>query len=191
MGRASDFDELYHAWFDIAYEAAWDVLQSHLDAEDVVQRLFIRLWHTAAWRTICHPRQFFREAGRREAVSLLRYRQIRPWTVSLDLVAARALEAVPPVAHDALERAEERATAARLISYLPQRCKAACTLVYLAGLTHGEVAERLGITRKAVGKQVARGRRLMREWVASALDGAAMDRRFSRRVGVRRTAGCG
>lgn len=166
MGRASDFTRLYRKWFHVAYGAALDVLRSPTDAEDVAQSLFTRLWHTGAWRTIAHPRQFFRESGRREAVSLLRHWHALPWTVPLDAVSLTRLKSVLPLPDDRLERAERRALAVGLIKRLPPRCQAVCALVFLGGFTHQDAAHALGITPKAVEKQVARAHRLLRQLAA-------------------------
>lgn len=49
----------------------------------------------------------------------------------------------------------------RLLAPLPPRCHLVCALVILEGLSHREVAERIGVTVSAVEKQIARGRRLL------------------------------
>ena len=59
---------------------------------------------------------------------------------------------------------------ARRILRLPPRCRATCALVFLGGLTQREAAGRLGVSEKAVQKQVARGRRYLRDLIASADD---------------------
>jgi len=74
---------------------------------------------------------------------------------------------------------------AHAIADLPPRCRAVMSLIVFDGLTHPEVAERLGIVA-AVEKQAARGRRLLlqslqpvvsdtRAEVSSTVDGGGRD----------------
>jgi hypothetical protein len=55
---------------------------------------------------------------------------------------------------------------------LPPRCGLVMALTHLQGLTHSEAAERLGISEKAVEKQVRRGRDRLRKWLEHKEDGS-------------------
>lgn len=168
MRDASELARLYEEWFDVACAAAREVVQSRMDAEDAAERVFMRLCRARSLPSIKRPRRFFRRAGRNEALSMMRHRQIFPWTFAHTPVAAATIKSSAPKPDERLQRSERRALAARLVSQLPPRCRATCSLVFLDGLTHREAAERLSITRKAVEKQVARGRRILRNLIASA-----------------------
>jgi len=58
------------------------------------------------------------------------------------------------------------------ISALPPRCGLVMALTHLQGLTHSEAAERLGISEKAVEKQVRRGSDRLRKWLERKEDGS-------------------
>jgi RNA polymerase sigma-70 factor (ECF subfamily) len=164
MHEESAFIDLYRTWWGVVCDAAEEVLASRHDAEDAAQRVFMRLWEHGTWWTIHHPRRYFYEAGRREALSSQRHRHpvpLRP----LKETETPVLADPAPLPDHGLLQAERRKLAADLIGRLPRRCQEVCALVFLTGMGHREVAERLGITEKAVEKQVARGRRILRKVV--------------------------
>ena len=166
MNEAPDFDNFYRTWWVVVYDGAYKVLLSGPDAEDIAQTVFLRLWRKGSWRSIDHPWRYFREAGRREALSALRSRRNRAPVLPLNGPLFGALHSLTPLPDADLMRAERRRLAARLIAHLPPRCRLVCALVFLEGLPHREVAERLDITVKAVEKNVARGRDHLRKMVA-------------------------
>jgi RNA polymerase sigma factor (sigma-70 family) len=47
------------------------------------------------------------------------------------------------------------------LSRLPARCQLICSLVFVDGFSHAEVAAELRISKKAVQKQLARGRKVL------------------------------
>ncbi len=61
---------------------------------------------------------------------------------------------VAPMADAALEQRERLQLLARAIAELPPRCREAFLLHKIDGLSHSEVAERLGISRSMVEKHV-------------------------------------
>lgn len=161
-GQSDQFAFLYQTYWSVVRDEAEKVLKSKADALDVAQRVFQRLWASGEWHGIVNRAVFFRTAGRNEALSLLRRRRTRP-EIPLSGAIASVLRSEEPSPEAALLRSERRDLALKLIDYLPSRCRLVCTLVFVDGLTHREVSEKLGITIGAVEKQVARGRRRIRE----------------------------
>jgi RNA polymerase sigma-70 factor (ECF subfamily) len=72
----------------------------------------------------------------------------------LDLLPV--LEDRPGIA-DAVARDQELQLLAEAIQALPERCRQVITLRKLHGLSHREIAQRLGITENTVNAQVAIG----------------------------------
>lgn len=71
------------------------------------------------------------------------------------------------------------------IQKLPPRCREVATLVLEEDMTHGAAAERLGVTPKAIEKQVQRMRkRLASDLVEVAADWFEMDVQESGRGGA-------
>lgn len=165
MPNKESFSTLYRVWWGVVRDSANRVLDSDQDSEDAAQRVFARLWHSSAWQEIDRPGQFFRKAGRHEALSILRSR-LRWKTVAVDSETGWLLSCRTPLPDESLQCAERRALLRRLVGALPRRCQLVCSLVWMLGLSHQEVAERLGVSVGAVEKQIARGRRHIRDAVS-------------------------
>lgn len=126
--------------------------------KDAAQQVFVRLWESGDWQRIDDPERFFRRAGRNEALTMLRRRHTRRGFL---LTEARGhdLRSRPPSPEEVLLRSERRDHLLELIEFLPPRCQLVCALKLVEGFTHREIADKLGISLRAVGKQVARARR--------------------------------
>ena len=162
MGWSDEFTELYRRWWPRVGEEARRLVRSEDEARGVAQQVFTRLWESGDWRGIEDPERFFVRAARNEALSRLRRRRRRRTLALTDgMVAVLRHPGESP--EKALMRSERRDVCFRIIGLLPPRCRLVCALVYLEGMTHREVADELGISIGAVEKQVARGRRRIRE----------------------------
>lgn len=99
-----------------------------------------------------------------------RERPRQPLNVRLDEVRAQLLRDDRPLPDAVQDRVERRRQVARLVASLPPQCGLVCALVFLEGLSHREVAQQLGISIKAVEKQVARGVGRLRDVARAAED---------------------
>lgn len=165
MGWRAEFTSLYRRWWHVTVEGASHVLILDADAQDAAQSVFARLWASGEWSGVQDPERFFWQAGYNAALSAVRRQRRRP-TMPLSEALVRA--APDPSALDHLLEQESRARALQVISHLPQRCRLVCAMVFLDGLTHREAAAKLGVSVGAIEKQVARGRRHLRQIVGSA-----------------------
>lgn len=154
------FAELYRTWYSTVVTEALHHLGSSSDAEDVAQCVFTRLLKNGGWWDIAHPESYFRQAARHEALSLMRD---RGEAVALDPELA---ERFPDPSADPLRpvrRDEARSLVQAALDRFPQQCGRVCERKWLRQLSRREIADELGISTKAVGKQLARGRRLLAE----------------------------
>jgi RNA polymerase sigma-70 factor (ECF subfamily) len=159
------FVRLYLEWWPIVRASAEPLLESSADAEDAAQSVFMRLWTKRSWRLIRSPGSFFRKAGRSEAVTMPRRRRSRGRirSVSLDELPSLVLESRGLRPDQDVLRAESRRLFERAVASLSSRCRHVCRLFFFDELERREIAERLGVTIKAVEKQLARGRKHLRE----------------------------
>lgn len=166
MTDTAAYTELFRAYWAVVCEAAKEVLGCDDEAEDVAQRVFMRLWNSGGWRVITQPERFFRAAGRHQAFNTLRGQRRRR---SLGLRAQQSLSLVRDHANpeEALERAERAAAVARAIGTLPTRYRLVSALVFGEGMTTGEAARQLGVSVKAIEKQLSRARSLLAEVVGT------------------------
>jgi RNA polymerase sigma-70 factor (ECF subfamily) len=149
LARIVDRDEraveaLYARYSRPLYSLAYQVTGAERFAQDVVQEVFVAVWKDAARfdpaKGSVGPWLF--SLARHKAIDLVRREQnVRKRTAEVDM----ELEVAPDdVDHEAwLNLRRERVHAA--IAQLTESQRTALELAFFAGLTHVEVAERLGI----------------------------------------------
>jgi len=144
-GDTDALAELYDRHARLIFSLAFRVLQDRGDAEDVVQEVFAQVWAQAgrydagrgavgAWMlTIARTR----------AIDRLRARRVRPEAVAESGAAETVADSATPQDVDLLS-AEQVERLRRALNELPEEQRVALELAYYEGLTHAEVAERLG-----------------------------------------------
>jgi len=134
------------------------MLRSEQDAEDVAQETFLRLWKTA---------------DRFEGRSALRTWLFRvAHNLCIDQLRRRR-EVALDESHDAptsqpgplrlIAQRERAESVRRAIEALPERQRAAITLVHHEGLPQSEAADVLGVSVDALESLLSRGRRALRK----------------------------
>lgn len=155
-GENRAVSELYLRFAPRMTRVAAFILQSRVDAEDVVQWAMARLWRDAA--------QFSTERGtllawfativRRRAIDLLRMRDTQ--RRAGHLLAVDVIEPVPPGC-ESLLRAENRAEVRTALDSLVAAERSAISLSYFGGMTHEEIARRLATPVGTVKARIRRG----------------------------------
>ena len=132
------------------------LLTNTAEAEDVAQETFLRLWtHAAHWTPQAQPKTWLYRVARNLCIDQLRKRQAtedsvdqqsntdRPSNLLLRKVAAQKVE--------------------QALSALPERQRAAITLVHYEGMAAAEACEIMELSVEALESLLARGRRTLRE----------------------------
>ena len=131
------------------------------EAEDLLQELWIKLWQNPP-EDVQDARAYLFRMAQNLVTDRLRTRQRRMerdrrWADEVTDFAATAIEPADrrkSVEEELLNR-EEVATLASAIANLPDGARRAFELHKLHGLSHAEVANRLGISRSGVEKHMA------------------------------------
>jgi RNA polymerase sigma factor (sigma-70 family) len=141
-------------------------IRNPVDADDLAQASFERVWTHAAHFDIGSPRALLFHTSRNLRIDATRRAALASWEpfpVDTDGRAAHEALTVQPtperqaISRDLLDRI------AAAIEALPPRCREAFVLNRIHGLSHNEVAHELGISRSAVEKHVMRGLHTCRE----------------------------
>jgi len=137
------FEALYDAYHRQAFGLAYRLLGQSADAEDVVQEAFL-----AAWRSLpTHDpsqgstRSWLLSIVRNRAIDVLRTRHRRPES-ALDPELDPADPSDVPL-QAASHMNGERTT--QVLASLPPEQRRVLELAYFGGLTHVEIADRLGL----------------------------------------------
>jgi RNA polymerase sigma-70 factor, ECF subfamily len=89
--RLAGFAELYERHYDVVFRAALRVTGRPVDAEDVLQTVFLRVMSQSDWDQ-ARPAAYFKRAAVNAAVDLLRRRTVHAETVYDDRAPHAAVE---------------------------------------------------------------------------------------------------
>jgi RNA polymerase sigma-70 factor (ECF subfamily) len=139
-------------------------------AEEVLQDAFLQVWRQAdRYRPgLATPRGWIFLLARSRALDCLRSRQARARRE--EEVGRQAGQAGSGLAADAavgLEEAERRRVVAGAVATLPAEQRQAVELAFFAGLTHSQIASRLGAPLGTVKSRILLGMNKLRQALAS------------------------
>jgi RNA polymerase sigma-70 factor, ECF subfamily len=126
------------------------------EAEEVAQETFLRLWTQASkFEPRAKPKTWLYRIARNQCIDRLRKRRD----------ASADLDALPGGDRPSglLARKETAEEVERALAALPERQRAAITLVHYEGLDGSEACEVLDVSSEALESLLARGRRSLRE----------------------------
>jgi RNA polymerase sigma-70 factor (ECF subfamily) len=138
-----------------------------LDADDVLQESYLKLLRAGARTPIACTRAYLFAIARNTALTLFRRARLFSPTPINELPNSLVLEDAADAAA-ITQRHQQLDLVAAAIAGLPGRCRAIVTLAVVDGLTHNEIAARLGLAPATVRVQVARGVRRIAEHLRRA-----------------------
>jgi len=143
------------------------ILGSPSEADDVAQETFLRLWTQAArWTPSARPKTWLYRVARNLCVDRLRKRDRSSDSLEQQISTDRP--------SGLLMRKQTALQVEHALLALPERQRAAITLVHYEGLSGSEACEVLEIGLEALESLLARGRRTLREQLrelAKSMDG--------------------
>jgi RNA polymerase sigma-70 factor, ECF subfamily len=154
----------------LAYRVAYSVVRNHHDAEDVTQETFVRVLR---WRkkldAVRDVKSWIARIAWRVAVDRIRKKpQVASDEPEHDIAK---LEARSVAAEQSVLAAEMSALIGRLIVALPGQLRDVITLSTVQELSPAEIGQVLGIPESAVRSRQFRAREILKEKIASLLEG--------------------
>ncbi len=153
-----------NGWFEKNVQAHEPALRSYLrshfprlsDIDDVVQESYRRLIRALKTREIGFPKAYLFATARNAALDQFRQKQ----TISLEEIPYSERMTVldqRPGAGETVDHDQELHLLDQAIAALPDRCRQVLKLRKIAGLSHEEIAARLGISKATVATQIHLG----------------------------------
>jgi RNA polymerase sigma-70 factor (ECF subfamily) len=159
-GDALAFRSLADAHLGKIMNYAYRLLHDRVEAEDVAQETFLRLWKDAGrYEPKARVTTWLHRIAHNLCIDRLRGRREQP----SDAVDEERSSVEPG---GLLDRKEAALEVGRALAALPERQRAAITLVHYQGLSNIEAAAVLDLNVEALESLLARGRRSLRDKLA-------------------------
>lgn len=153
------------------YSLAWSITGDAAESQDVIQDVFLQLWHKAADYQPTRGSYFAWAAAltRNRAIDRVRQRQ-RRGRIIRDAAGDLLPDAAGPRdAGEALWMREKAAAVRRALADLTPAQRSALELAFLSGLTQKQIAKRLGEPLGTVKARIRRGLLRLRESLSPGL----------------------
>lgn len=163
--------ELFARYYGPLRQNLTRTLQSEAEAKDVAQEAYLRILQLKRPGTISHLRAYLFRTASNIAIDRLRRRRVREEAVRDHTEWLREMLATPGPERIVLG-SQHMAIIKRAMLELPEKCRLACALHFLAELTPSETADALGLSRRMVRYYLARGLAHCRRSLDGATDEA-------------------
>jgi len=165
-----ELESLFREHHDQVYRTAYRVTGSAVDAEDVLQTVFLRIMRQENRNLSPSPGSYLHRAAINTSLDLMRSRS-RSRSVSIEdadfeLIESPGLD--PEAQH--VDR-EFRQAVRQSISRLGDRAAEVCVLRYFEGYDNREIAKMLGTSTMVVGVTLHRARTRLRKEIGKFLEG--------------------
>lgn len=138
-------------------------------AEEVVQEAWLRLQRASFEAEIEQPRAYLFRMVANLAIDNLRAQNIRSRHLSHDEGDSEEVSCGSPQPDKVLDYQQRLGVLRQAVDELPPRCREVFLLHKFKGLSHAEIAERLGISKNMVEKHIIRGLAHCRDGLKKAL----------------------
>lgn len=145
--------------------------ETQLDLDDIVQEAFVRVLQARENGPLASAKAFLFATARNLALDRMRRHEVSRTDFLGEIDALHVLderEGIP----ETLARNQELALLTEAIQSLPARCRQILTLRKLYGLSHREIAARLGLSESTVSNQITIGIEKCTDFFAAHGDGS-------------------
>lgn len=165
-GDKDAFEKLYKLYFPRLYAFSLKIINDGVLAKDLVQNVFIKIWESPLLLDIENPESFLYQMVRNASLNYIRHLKVVDNLKSkvkehylgeelyyIDLVGNKPYILIE-------KELEERII--DVMNSLPEKCLAVFRLSRIDGLKNREIAEKLGISLKAVEKHISKALQIYR-----------------------------
>ncbi len=157
-GDQNAFSQLVKRHYPVVYRVVWRMMSGHVDAQDVTQEAFLRLWNNPGQLREAHA---LRGWLIRVATNLVNDRfRAKPMVMLDDANEPQDSRAIAP---QQLEKARVSQRMDRAIACLPDRQRLALTLVHFEQFSNIKAAEVMELSVGALESLLSRARRALKQ----------------------------
>lgn len=157
-GDAQALAAIYEVYWYKLYQNAWALLKSKPLAEDAVQEVFIRLWHSRGRINIEHSLQAYLCAS----VRFQAFRMLKDQKIHENVYDELYHHLLTTSALEDFELRELKLQIGAIVEQLPPQCKTVYRLSREEQLSHKQISAQLNISTKAVEKHLTKALRVLR-----------------------------
>ena len=166
-GDEAAFDDLFTAFYGKLQAYAFSVLQNEVQAEEVVQTVFCRIWEKRLkWEVTTSLKAYLYGSVYHRCIDGLR-RDKHAQKYQRHVLQNTEGQAAPASGKAELKELEIKLQYA--LSQLPDQCRAIFQLSRFSGFKYREIAEQLGLSIKTVEAQVSKALKHLRDQLTDYL----------------------
>lgn len=146
-GNVTAFEQIFHSYWKDLYRIAKGKLQSHEEAEEVIQSVFSTLWEKRETLMINNLNQYLHTCVKNRILNIIRANITKEkyWVYYRSFFPAATNVTAESVFYDDLDEAVQEA-----VNTLPEKSRMVFTLSRLEGKTNAEIAHILELSEKAI-----------------------------------------
>lgn len=157
-GDNTAFESIFREHYPILVGFAGKFVEEHAVAEELVQELFVQIWEKRENLHLSGSlKSYLFTSVRNSALNHLKHLKVRKGYQ--DYMVARE---TPQGEKNPIEAAELASRIDQAVKSLPERCREVFVLSRQEGLTYGEIADRMEISKKTVEVQMGKALRNLR-----------------------------
>ncbi|MEX0298385.1 MAG: RNA polymerase sigma factor [Kordiimonas sp.] len=141
-----------------------NIVSSDHEADDLLQDTFLRIWRMDKEKEIASPRAFIFRIAQNLALDSLRRKKVRNHIADYDSYAEE-IECNTPTTEQSIASKQEFELLVEAIKTLSPKCRQVFIYRKMHGLSHKEIAAKLGLSVRTVENHVARGMKLCRAYM--------------------------
>jgi RNA polymerase sigma-70 factor (ECF subfamily) len=157
-GNQKAFDTLFTKYYKYLVVTAYQYVKEDHLAKDMVQEIFCDLWHRREEVTIDNPKAFLRQSVVYKCLATIRKNS----RVNLEEDSLTIQNESKKYVDEEVSFNEVNAFIKKVVSELPERCREVFELSRYEQLSHKEIAERLGISKKTIENQMTKALKTLR-----------------------------
>lgn len=155
-----EYKKVFEEYYNPLCNFAFKIVKRKDLAEDVVQEVFVQIWHKRSTIQLSsHIKNYLFQSTRNKAIELLRRNKLESDYIQNDMHSKEDSYEIEQDANTFMLKEQLK----RSIRQLPPKCQEIFVMSKVNGLTYTEIAEELNLSVKTVENQMGRALKLLRE----------------------------